>query len=584
MAVPNFKKDTLYDSLGLRRMVDSYLKKNESSPQERLATVSNLFGTDENHSRRLYKYASNHWLSFSTPILNYDEDNKTSYPISCYLVYLPDKIEEIILTQAETNWASVCGGGVSIKTDMRSYSKKSVGVMTHLKTYDSNVSAFKQGTRRGSYAIYMDIDNPEIEQFIDMRRSTGDYNMRCLNIHHAVNISDKFMSIIDNFSSDNSKDDISDDWELVDPTTKEIKSIISAKYLWQKILNIRMETGEPYICYIDTCNKYMNSYQKQKGLKINQSNLCTEIIVPTDRHRSSLCCLASLNMEYYDKWCGNEKFIQDVMEMLDNVINKFIIKAEFNKTHKFFFNRVLESAKNERNIGMGILGFHSYLQSKCISIEDNAANEININLFKWLKHTTEKYNKILGSKRGSPNDIIESGNRFAYTMAVAPNATSSIIMGNTSPSIEPYTANIYRQDTTSGSGFNKNKNLEKLFIEKGFGQKLREKLWSNIIINNGSVQHLQDVFLTKHEKNVYKTFIEIDQMKLIKLASERQQYIDQAQSINICLTPDVSKNILHDIHLKAWKLGLKTLYYCRSTKIASADKLNTFEICESCQS
>ncbi|QIH04868.1 hypothetical protein [Dasineura jujubifolia toursvirus 2a] len=580
---PIYERDELYGQVGMLRMRDSFLKNNENSPQDRLVTVCTSFASNSSHAQRLYDYASKHWLSLSSPILGFNPSGKYSYPISCYLSLLPDNLEGIISTLSEVNHLSVCGGGVSIKMDLRSPSDKSMGVITHAKTYDSCVLAYKQGNRRGSYALYLDIDHPEILQFIEMRKPTGDYNMRCLNIHHAINISDKFMELIDKCTQN---PNTNDEWDLIDPFTKKVTNTVSARMIWERIIETRLQTGEPYICFIDTCNKYMNPYQKEKGLKINQSNLCTEIIVPTNANRSSLCCLASVNMEYYDMWKGNEQFIGDVMEMLDNVLNVFTNKAISNKNTKKYFDRIIESATKERNIGIGMMGFHSYLQGKNLSIESEDANKINLEVFSWLKNTTDKYNKIIGKERGSPEDIEGSGNRFAYTLAVAPNATTSIIMGNTSPSIEPYKANVYRQDTLSGSQFNKNQHLEKLFLSKGFGEKLRTKIWSSIIMNDGSVQHLPEGIVSKHEKEVFKTFMEIDQLKLIKLASERQQFIDQGQSVTVCFGPDTHVKDLHKIHLNAWKMGLKTLYYCRSEKVSKADKLSADDpfSCVSCSS
>lgn len=580
MAQPNYEKDSLYENVGLRRMNDSYLKPGEHSPQDRLASVCNVFGSDESHSKRLYYYTSNHWLSLSSPLLGYDENNKYSYPISCYLCYLPDNLEKIISTLSEVNNLSVCGGGVSIKIGLRSPSEKSMGAIAHIKTYDSCVMAYKQGSRRGSYAIYMDINHPEINQFIDLRRSTGDYNIRSLNIHHAVNISDEFMNIIKECFENNDADD---DWPLIDPHTKHITEIVSAKALWQKIIETRLQTGEPYICFIDTCNKYINPYQKANGFKIEQSNLCTEVIVPTNEHRSSLCCLASVNMEYYDDWKHNEMFIRDIMEMLDNVLLKFISKAKGKK----LFDRILDSAINEKNIGIGLMGFHAYLQKHLIPIESEEAREINNDVFSWIKITTTKFNYELGKQRGTPKDIMGSGKRFAYTTAIAPTATTSIIMGNTSPSIEPYKANIYRQDTISGSQFNKNKFLNELLLKKGFGEKLMEKIWRSITMNDGSVQKLPDAILTSKEKQVFKTFREIDQGKLLQLAADRQRYIDQGQSLNLCFDPNVPVKKLHRIHFDAWEKGLKTLYYCSTPKIARADNLtledDTFG-CSACHS
>lgn len=581
MAIANYDMDLLFDKVGFIRMKDSYLLKDEKSPQDRFVKVCNLFSSNEEHAKRLYNYASNHYISLSSPLLSYDEKNKKSFPISCYLTYIEDNIESILGTLAETNMLSICGGGVSVKFNTRGIEGKSAGVISHIKTYDACVLAYKQQNRRGSFAMYLNIDHPEIFQFIDIRRPTGDYNMRALNIHHCICITDKFMKIIENCSNGNTNDD----WELIDIKTKKVSRVVSARKLWERILETRMETGEPYICFIDTCNKMMNPYQKEKGFKINQSNLCTEIIVPTSEQRSSLCCLSSLNLEYYDKWKNfKDIMILDLMEMLDNAILKFIEKTTNTKNN--YLNKVLDSAYNEKNIGVGVLGLHAYFQSKNIPFDSEEAKNINIEIFKNIQESTSKANLHLGKLRGSPPDIHGSGKRFTYCTAIAPTATTSIIMGNTSPSIEPYKANIYRQDTISGSNFNKNKFLDKLLKSKGYGENLQKKIWKSIISNKGSVQHIPENLISKDEKNIFKTALEIDQEHIINMAADRQKFIDQAQSISISLSPDVSVSKIHNIHLNAWKKGLKTLYYCRSEKIYLADNLTEnikFSSCESCQ-
>lgn len=580
MATPNYKMDDLYDSVGMKRMKDSYMKPGENSPQDRLVNVCNFFGSNSDHSKRLYAYASKHWVSFSTPILSFDPSSRHALPISCYLCYIDDTVEGLIGTLSETNFMSVSGGGVSVMVDLRGPGPKSTGAIPHIKTYDSCVMAYKQGTRRGSTAVYMNIDHPEIFQFIDIRRPTGDYNMRCLNVHNAVNISDKFMQIIENCQGN---PDFDDSWPLIDVKTKKITEVVSARRLWERILENRMETGEPYIAFIDACNRSMNEYQKNKGMTIKQSNLCTEVIVPTDSTRSSLCCLASLNIEKFDEWQNEaNEIVGDVLEMLDNVLSVF----ENRSRNKINMKKVMRSATEERNVGLGVLGFQAYLQKMGLSMDSTEASEFNIELFKNIKKFCDHHNKRLGSERGTPKDIEGSGNRFSYTMAIAPTATTSIIMGNTSPSIEPYRANVYRQDTVSGSQFNKNKFLEKLFIEKGFGENLRRKIWTSVTMNRGSVAHLPSGILTDSEKNIFKTFHEIDQRILVDLAADRQKFIDQGQSLSLTFDPDEKISTVHEVHMRAWKKGLKTLYYCRSFKISNADALageDPFSSCVSCQ-
>ena len=488
-------------------------------------------------------------------------------PISCFLNYIDDTAEGLVNNLSETNWLSMLGGGVGIGFGIRSTDDKSVGVMPHLKTYDASCLAYRQGrTRRGSYATYLDINHPDIIMFLEMRKPTGDQNVRCLNLHHGVNISDRFMELIERCMSDPTADD---GWNLCDPHSGEIRETVSAKELWQKILELRMETGEPYIHYIDTSNKHLPEFQKKLGLKIHQSNLCSEIILPTDKDRTAVCCLSSVNLEYYDSWSKNTKFLKDIAEMLDNVLQYFIDNAPDQ------VSRAKYSASRERSIGIGALGYHAYLQKHMFAWESWQATSANVRMFKHIRTKLDEVNLEIGKERGEAPDARGTGRRFSHVMAIAPNASSSIIMGNTSPSIEPYRANAYRQDTLSGSYLNKNRNLVGLIqskIEAGETKQTEDEIWSSIISNDGSCQQLK--FLTEDEKNVFKTAMEIDQRWIVDHASKRQEYIDQGQSLNLFFRPDVNKKYLHLVHFLAWKSGLKTLYYCRSEKIGKADKVS----------
>jgi ribonucleoside-diphosphate reductase alpha chain len=457
------------------------------------------------------------------------------------------------------------GGGIGIGLGIRSADDKSVGIMPHLRTYDASSLAYRQGrTRRGSYAAYLNVSHPDIHLFLEMRKPTGDPNMRALNLHHGINITDDFMQIIEKCMLDSSADD---SWNLVDPNNGEVRDTVSARELWQKILETRMLTGEPYIHFIDTSNRHLPWFQKEKGLSIKQSNLCSEIVLPTDKDRTAVCCLSSLNLEYYDDWKDNELFLRDVAEMLDNVLQYFIDNAPDS------ISRARYSASMERSIGIGALGFHAYLQKKNIPWESSLAVSVNKRIFNNVRGKLDVANKELGTERGEAPDCVGSGNRFAHLMAIAPNASSSIIMGNTSPSVEPYRANAYRQDTLSGSFLNKNKFLDKIIKEKFDEQSVDyQEIWSSIIANDGSVQHLS--ILSDWEKDVFKTSMEIDQRWIVEHASHRQNFIDQAQSINLFFRPDVDIKYLHAVHFQAWKQGLKTLYYCRSEKIGKADKVS----------
>ena len=562
-------RDNLFDELGIKRLKESYMRDDETSPQQRLAYVSSAFGTDDAHAQRLYDYASNHWLSYSTPILSYGR-SKRGLPISCFLNYIEDTAEGLVYNLSETNWLSMFGGGVGIGFGIRSADDKSTGVMPHLKIYDASSLAYRQGrTRRGSYAAYLDISHPDLIAFLEMRKPTGDPNVRCLNLHHGINITDAFMQIIEKCMID---PNANDDWDLVDPHSSEVRETVSAKHLWQQILELRMHTGEPYIHFIDTSNRALPQWLKDKGLKIHQSNLCSEIILPTNEDRTAVCCLSSLNLEYYDEWKNDKLFLKDVAEMLDNVLQFFINNAPVS------ISRAKYSASQERSIGIGALGFHAFLQKNNIAFEGVMAKVLNNQIFKHIRSKLNEANLQLGSERGEAPDAVGTGFRFSHTMAVAPNASSSIIMGNTSPSIEPYRANAYRQDTLSGSSLNKNRWLDKV-IEKhlaGDGDIISQKeyndIWSSIIANDGSVQHL--TWMDEKTKEVFKTSMEIDQRWIIEHAADRQVFIDQAQSLNVFFRPDSHIKYIHAVHFLAWKKGVKTLYYCRSEKLAKADKVS----------
>ena len=559
----DYSRDNLFDELGIKRLKESYMKEEENSPQERFAYVSKHFGSNDKHSQRLYEYSSRHWLSYSTPILSFGR-SKRGLPISCFLPYLHDSAEGLVDCLSEVNWLSMLGGGVGIGIGIRSADDKSTGVMPHLRTYDASSLAYRQGrTRRGSYAAYLDISHPDVLMFLEIRKPTGDQNMRCLNLHHGINITDEFMHLVEQSMLDPNFDDT---WELKDPASGIVRDTISARELWQRILETRMLTGEPYIHFVDTSNRAMPQFQKDLGLSIKQSNLCSEIILPTDKDRTAVCCLSSVNLEYYDEWKDDPLFLKDLAEMLDNVLQYFIDNAPD------AVSRAKYSAERERSIGVGALGFHAYLQRNGIAFEGVMAKVANNRMFKHIRSKLNEANLELGAERGSPSDCAGTGLRFAHVMAVAPNASSSIIMGNTSPSIEPYRANAYRQDTLSGSYLNKNKFLDKILREKGLTDEQLQDTWSSIIANDGSCQHL-DV-LDEAQKDVFKTSMEIDQRWVIEHAADRQVYIDQAQSLNLFFRPDVHIKYLHACHFLAWKKGLKTLYYCRSEKLAKADKVS----------
>ena len=568
----DLERDKLFDELGIKRLKESYMREEETSPQHRFAFVSKTFGSNPEHSQRLYDYSSKHWLSYSTPILSFGR-SKRGMPISCFLNYIEDTAEGLVDNLSETNWLSMLGGGVGIGFGIRSSDDKSTGVMPHLKIYDASSLAYRQGrTRRGSYAAYLDISHPDIIPFLEMRKPTGDQNMRCLNLHHGINIPDSFMEIIERCMVDK---EANDDWDLIDPNSGEKRETVSAKMLWEKILELRMHTGEPYLHFIDTSNRQLPSWLKEKGLKVHQSNLCSEIILPTDEKRTAVCCLSSLNLETYDEWKDNTLFLRDVAEMLDNVLQYFIDNAPSS------IERARYSASRERSIGVGALGFHAYLQRKGVAFESAIAKSLNNQIFRTIRKGLDDANVQLGMERGEAPDAVGTGFRFSHLMAIAPNASSSIILGNTSPSVEPWRANAYRQDTLSGSFLNKNRYLDKVVLKHlspdgspltPKGEDEYQQIWSSIIANDGSVQHLD--WMSEIDKEVFKTSMEIDQRWVIEHAADRQQYIDQAQSLNVFFRPDSHIKYIHAVHFMAWKKGLKTLYYCRSEKLAKADKVS----------
>lgn len=562
----DFSRDALFDELGKTRLRDSYMREDEQSPQERFAYVSSAFASNQEHAQRLYDYASKHWLSYSTPILSFGR-NKRGLPVSCYLNHIDDSAEGLVNNLSETNWLSMMGGGVGVHFQIRGADDKSVGIMPHLKTYDASSLAYKQGkTRRGSYAAFLDVSHPDIIQFLEMRKATGDQNLKALNLHHGVNITDKFMQVIEQCMIDPTYDDT---WELIQPNTGKVVDTVSAKYLWMKLLEVRMHTGEPYIWFIDRANEGLPDYQKKAGLKNYGSNICVEISLATSAERTAVCCLSSVNLEYFDEWKNNELFLPDILEMLDNVIEYFIQNAPD------MISRARFSAMRERSVGVGALGFHAYLQKHNIAFESAIAKSVNIQMFKGIRERLDTANTKLAIERGSCPDAEEYGvvKRCSHVMAIAPNASSSIIMGNTSPSIEPYAANAYRQDTSSGAYLNKNKWLDKIILKEADSktESWYDDTWAAIIANDGSVSELD--WMDDYTKDVFKTAQEIDQRWIVEHTADRQVYVDQSISTNVFFKPDCSVKYLHAVHFLAWKKGLKALYYLRSGKLRKADKV-----------
>ena len=563
--VTDESRNSLFDELGLKRLRESYMRPEETSPQQRYAYVSAAFASNAAHAQRLYDYSSKHWLGYSTPVLSFGK-TKDGLPISCYLNRIIDSKAGLVDSLSESNWLSMLGGGVGLHVGLRGADDKSAGVMPHLATYDRCSLAYKQGTRRGSIAAYLSVDHPDIVRFIEMRKVTGDQNMKALNLNHGVNLTDKFMELIERCMLDKNADD---SWDLIQPNTGRVVETVSARTLWQQYLELRVQTGEPYSWFIDTVNRSVPWFQKAMGLENHGGNLCAEISLVTNEERTAVCCLSSPNIEYYDEWKNDDLFLRDVLEMLDNVIEYFINMAPDT------IKRARYSAMRERSVGIGAAGWHSYLQSKMIPFESPMAKSINITIFKHMREKLDKANYELAVERGACPDAAEHGvmQRCATTSAIAPTASNAIIMGNTSPCIEPYATNAFRQDTTSGIHVTRNKHLIKLIEEEGKKHKPEwiEDQWSDIIANGGSVQHLK--WMDDYTKDVFKTFIEINQMWVVEQAADRQPFIDQAQSLNLAFRPDANIKYLHAVHFAAWKKGVKSLYYLRSTKLKSTDKV-----------
>ena len=551
-------RDDLLTDYSISLLNDFYMKDGEKSPQECFARASVAWSKFKDKqdlalAQRLYDYVSKKWFLFASPVLSnapFEGVKTRGLPISCFLTYVPDTIEGLISHTSELRWLSIFGGGIGGHwSDVRTVSDIAPGPIPFLRTVDADMIAYRQGrTRKGSYAAYLDISHPDIIEFINIRIPTGDVQRKALNLHNAVNITDAFMhAVYEN-----------QPWNLMDPKDNSVKETIDARKLWERLLEIRFRTGEPYINFIDTANKSLPSYLKDKGLRINGSNLCNEIHLPTNSERTAVCCLSSLNLEYYDEW-KNTSIVEDLITMLDNVLEYFIENAPDD------ISRAKFSAERERSIGLGAMGFHSYLQKKNVAWESESANVHNIMMFGTIKKKAHEQSQKLAIERGEYLDGTGSGVRNAHLLAIAPNASSGIIL-STSPSIEPLKANAYTHRTRGGSFLVKNKYLEQLLQKKEINS---EKIWSSIITNRGSVQHLEQ--LTKEEKLVFKTAQELDQNWVVRHAGDRQRYVCQGQSVNLFFPAEADKEYVNKVHLSAWERGLKGLYYLRTEAKARAE-------------
>ena len=564
-------RDALLTDFGRATLDNRYLLPGESY-QDLFARVASFYGDDQPHAQRIYDYMSRHWFMPATPVLS-NGGTTRGLPISCFLNEASDSLEGIVGLWNENVWLASKGGGIgSYWGNLRSIGEnvgrngKTSGVIPFIRVMDSLTLAISQGSlRRGSAAVYLPVWHPEIEEFIEMRRPTGgDPNRKALNLHHGVLIPDGFMRAVQ----------ADEEWALVSPKDGAHIRKVSARSLWIRILTARMEQGEPYIIYSDHVNNARPEHHKLAGLEVKTSNLCSEITLPTgiDQHgqqRTAVCCLSSVNFETWFEWKDHPLFIEDVMRFLDNVLQDFIDRASDEMA------RAKYAAARERSVGLGVMGFHSFLQANNIPFESVIAKVWNKRMFQHLRSQADAASRMLAEEKGACPDAAEYGvmERFSHKIAIAPTASISIITGATSPGIEPIAANVFLQKTLSGSFTVRNRHLQRLLSSKGQD---RDEIWSSITLTKGSVQHLD--FLTQQEKDVFKTAFELDQRWVVEHASDRTPYICQSQSVNLFLPADIHKRDLHQIHMMAWSRGLKSLYYCRSLSIQRADTVSDMAV------
>ena len=552
----DYSRNKNFSAQALALLKDYYCRDGED-PQDALARAAEAYcDGDYEFAQRIYDYASSQWFMYASPVLSNapaDGENPTGLPISCFLTYVGDNLPSLIAHDSEVAWLSVKGGGVGGHwSDVRGVTDKSVGTIPMLKVVDSLMTSYRQGrTRKGSYAAYLDISHPDIIEFMNVKVPTGgDANRKCFNLFNAVNVTDEFMEAVKN----------NDQWHLKDPHTHMVTDTLQARDLWQRLLEARFRTGSPYINFIDTANRALPQELKELGLKVHGSNLCNEIHLPTSEDRTAVCCLSSVNLELFDDWKDSD-MIQDLIRFLDNVLQFFIDHAP-DELEKARF-----SASRERSLGLGAMGFHGYLQSHNIPWESAIATSVNHRMFKYINDEATQATINLGSLKGEAPDMVGSGKRNAHLIAIAPNANSSIICG-CSPSIEPTKSNAFTHRTRAGAHLVKNRFLKEVLKEKGIDT---ESVWKSIINNEGSVQHLEE--LSEHEKDVFKTAFEIDQMWVIDHAASRQGYVCQGQSVNLFFPSGSTKSYVNTVHLSAWAKGLKGLYYLRTNAGVTADKV-----------
>jgi ribonucleoside-diphosphate reductase alpha chain len=555
-------RDALLTAFGKDTLDDRYLLPGEKY-QDLFARVADAYSDDQDHAQRIYDYISKLWFMPATPVLSNGGTGR-GLPISCYLNSVDDSLEGIVGTWNENVWLASRGGGIGTYWgNVRGIGEpvglngKTSGIIPFVRVMDSLTLAISQGSlRRGSAACYLDVSHPEIEEFLEIRKPSGDFNRKALNLHHGVLLSDAFMEAVRDGT----------EWHLRSPKDNSIRATVDARSLFQKLVENRLATGEPYIVFSDTVNRMMPKHHRDLGLKVSTSNLCSEITLPTGRDhlgndRTAVCCLSSLNLETWDEWKDDERIVEDVLRFLDNVLQDYIDRAPDEMA------RAKYSASRERSVGMGVMGFHSYLQKKGVAFEGAMAKALNLKMFKHIAAKADEASLMLAQERGACPDAADMGvmQRFSCKMAIAPTASISIICGGTSACIEPIPANIYTHKTLSGSFVVKNPYLEKLLASKS---KDSTNVWNSILEHGGSVAHLD--FLSPEEKAVYKTSFEIDQRWLLEFAADRTPFIDQAQSLNLYIPADVEKWDLMQLHFRAWEMGIKSLYYLRSKSVQRA--------------
>jgi ribonucleoside-diphosphate reductase alpha chain len=560
--VTDSSRDALLTEFGKETLKDRYLLPGEEY-QDLFARVASAYADDQDHAQRVYDYISKLWFMPATPVLSNGGTGR-GLPISCYLNSVDDSLDGIVNTWNENVWLASKGGGIGTYWgavrgigEPVGLNGKTSGIIPFVRVMDSLTLAISQGSlRRGSAACYLDISHPEIEEFLEIRKPSGDFNRKALNLHHGVLVTDEFMEAVREGS----------DFMLRSPKDGSERGKVHARSLFQKLVETRLATGEPYIVFADTVNKNMPKHHRDLGLKVSTSNLCSEITLPTGRDhlgadRTAVCCLSSMNLETWDEWNGDKRFVEDVMRFLDNVLSDYIARAPDEMA------RAKYSAERERSVGLGVMGFHSFLQARGLPFEGAMAKSWNLRIFKHIRAQVDEASMMLAQERGPCPDAADMGvmERFSCKMAIAPTASISIICGGTSACIEPIPANIYTHKTLSGSFSIRNPYLEKLLTEKA---KNADSVWNSILEQGGSVQHLD--FLTPEEKDTYKTSFEIDQRWLLELAADRTPYIDQAQSLNLFIPADVDKWDLMMLHFRAWELGIKSLYYLRSKSVQRA--------------